>query len=406
MRVSEVDTMLYSQSYSIFPGAPIQFGPGVAKTFGGCIAAMGSCSALVVTERSLFEIGVTDGPLASLKAANIDFEIFSGTEPNAPIAVVQQIVSLLESGRFDTIIGIGGGSAMDLAKAGRLFASNPNALTTCNLAAHGSYIPKKSKLKLFTIPTLSGSGCEYMSGAVISNSETHEKVTLIAGDLEADMAFIDPELQLGIPASVTVPAAVDAMCHAFNKLCAPGCDFQYRHTMSLDAVKAIWNALPVIVSGKLNDLESRSALCYGGLMAGYINGGPSGNINHPIAHTIGHFFSDVPHGIACAWALPVTLRHLLPVSEPDTVSALAALTGITPSSDTLADDIAGAFAKWLKRVGVVAPANWNNSISLDDWLAIAPYVKADGTWGMNPRYQYPDDATIEQYLKEAYYDFD
>ncbi len=398
--------MLYSKSYCIMPATPIKFGVGISEKLGETAVGMGCKSALVITDKVILELGVIDKAVKSLEAAGVSYEIFPDAMPNTSVSIVRRVAELIGSGKYDLIIGAGGGSALDLAKAGRLFEAHPNAFTQCNLMAGGSFLPRTSRYKLIALPTLSGSGCEYMPGAVILNDETHEKVTLSAGDLAPDIAIIDPVLQLNVPASVTSASAVDSICHAFNKICAPGCEFQYRNVLSLDAVKAIWDKLPVIVHEKLDDIEARSAICYGAIMSGYIMGGPSGNFNHPVAHTISRFFEDVPHGIACAWALPITLRHILPECSEQAKLALVDICGVDRDSQTLVEDIVAAFIGWLKGVGIVPPSKWQSPISHEDWMSIVPYVKEDSVWGMNKLGNYPDDETLKEYLNEAYFDLD
>lgn len=398
--------MLYSKAYNIMPATPVQFGIGISDKLGAILAGMGCKNILLVTDNTILDLGVIDNALSSIREAGLSYTIYSDVAPNAPLSAVMGVVELLKSDAYDTILGAGGGSAMDVAKAGRLFESIPDAFTRCNLSAGGQYCFRQSKFRLVTLPTLSGSGCEYMVGAVITNDETHEKVTLAAGDLASDMAIIDPALQKNVPVSVTVASAVDAMCHAFNKICAPGCEFQYRNAMSMDAIKAIWNNLPVLVHDNSHDMEARSAICYGSIMSGYIGGGPNGNFNHPVAHTISRFFPSVPHGIACGWALPITLRHVLPDCSEWTRKELATLTGADENAEDLVNRITAEFIKWLKGVGFDSPSNWDDPISLEEWLNIAPYVKEDSTYGLNPFYAYPNDSEFSKYLYEAYYDFD
>lgn len=398
--------MLYSQAYNIFPATPIQFGVGISNNLGTIMAQMGCRKVLVVTDTSILSLGILDDALQSISNAGLDYSIFSDTAPNAPLSSVTHAVETLQSGGFDTLLGAGGGSAMDIAKAARLFEAIPDAFTRCNLSAGGEYCPRQSKYKLITLPTLSGSGCEYMAGAVITNESNHEKETLAAADLQSDMAIIDPLLQVNVPVSITVASAIDSMCHAFNKVCAPGCEFQYRNVMAIDAIKAAWTSLPVIVHRDMHDIEARSALCYSSIMSGYIGGGPSGNFNHPVAHTISRFFPSVPHGIACAWALPATIRHMLPKCSAWTRDALALLSGVQADSETVASEIALAFIEWLKGVGINPPSKWSEPIDYDAWMDMAPFVKEDGTWNLNPFYSYPSDGEMADILREIYLDFD
>lgn len=398
--------MLYSKAYNIMPSTPIQFAPGISDALGSILARMSCHRVFAVVDKTVLETGVIDNALNTLTAAGLTYELFTDVAPNAPVSTVNHAVDILKAGDFDTILGIGGGSAMDIAKAARLFEAIPDAFTKCDLSHKGQYFPRQSSYKLVTLPTLSGSGCEYMGGAVITNDKTHVKVTLAAGDLAADMAIIDPLLQKNVPTFTAAASAIDALCHAFNKICAPGCEYQYRDVLSIDAIKAIWNALPILVHENTGDIEARSAICYGAIMSGYISGGPNGNFNHPVAHTISHFFPSVPHGIACAWALPITIRHILPACSEFAKKELAGIVGVDPNEDKLVEKITDSFITWLKSVGISSPANWVEPIKESDWVSIAPYVKEDGTWGLNPHYDYPDDATLETYLLEAYHDFD
>jgi len=294
-----------------FP-VPIAYGPGRLAEIGQKCLALGVRNPLIVTDRGSRELLFISRLVDQLSEAGLTSAVFSGISPNPIDTEISFGRAAFLAGNHDAIIAIGGGSAMDGAKAICLTANNDIDLwdfefeQASPLISHENCFPT-----LITIPTTAGTGAETESTAMVTHTEKAMKFCVWHSDLKPSLALLDPELTIGLPANLTAWTGADAMVHAIEAFLVPGfhplCD-----AMALEALSLIARWLPVAVAEPTN-ITARGGMHVGSCLAGisFLKGL---GLVHAISHMVGAEF-NTHHGNTNAILLPVVLRFNLPGLE-------------------------------------------------------------------------------------------
>ena len=238
-------------------------------------------------------------------------EVFSDVEPNPSTNTVYKGLERFVDFQPDVIIALGGGSAMDAAKAMWMFFEHPDVSffgakqKFLDIRKRTYKIPYAEKTTFICIPTTSGTGSEVTSFAVITDSETHIKYPLADYALTPDIAIIDPALVMSVPASVTADTGMDVLTHAFESYVSVMAS-DYTRGLSLQAIKLVFENLEH--SYRFGDEESREKMHNASTMAGMAFANAFLGINHSLAHKIGPMF-DIPHGRTNAILMPHVIRY-------------------------------------------------------------------------------------------------
>ncbi len=278
------------------------------------ILRTGARKILVVTDKPLRQLGVVDKAIAPLLGSNIDITYFDGVLPDPTYDQVAAGVAVAKSSRCDVILAIGGGSAIDAAKI--IAASATSDESPRDWVGFGKV--KHEVLKLYTIPTTSGTGSEATMGAVISDAETHLKGVISGASLLPLSIALDPDLIAGLPPHITAATGMDALTHGIEAYIG----VWERGSRLEDArigVKLVFEHLAAAFHDGSN-LEARAGMSMGAYYAGLaINQVNVGNV-HAIAHQLGGKYG-IPHGLANALVLP----HVLEFCHAEAASRLAEL---------------------------------------------------------------------------------
>ena len=270
----------------------------------------------IVTDRSMVDLGyvnrVTDQ--LNLRRNPVQIQLFCDVEPDPDIETVKRGVNLMEAFCPDTIIALGGGSAMDAAKGMWLFYEHPE-VDFNDLKQKFMDIRKRAfkypelgrKSKLICIPTTSGTGSEVTPFAVISNKAENKKYPLADYSLTPTIAIIDAEFTTSLPASVTADTGMDVLTHAIEAYVSVLAN-DYTDGLALQAIKLVFEYLPRAVKNGKNDLEAREKMHNASTIAGMAFANAFLGMNHSLAHKIGGVF-HVPHGKANAILLPHVIRY-------------------------------------------------------------------------------------------------
>ena len=270
----------------------------------------------IVTDRSMVDLGyvnrVTDQ--LNLRRNPVQIQLFCDVEPDPDIETVKRGVELMEAFRPDTIIALGGGSAMDAAKGMWLFYEHPE-VDFNDLKQKFMDIRKRAfkypelgrKSKLICIPTTSGTGSEVTPFAVISHKAENKKYPLADYSLTPTIAIIDAEFTTSLPASVTADTGMDVLTHAIEAYVSVLAN-DYTDGLALQAIKLVFEYLPRAVKNGKNDLEAREKMHNASTIAGMAFANAFLGMNHSLAHKIGGVF-HVPHGKANAILLPHVIRY-------------------------------------------------------------------------------------------------
>ena len=275
-------------------GGPI-LGAGSGSSCQLCdhIIHTGVKKVLVVTDKPLRELGVVDKAIAALLAADVDVAYYDGVLPDPTFDQVAAGAAIAKAQGSEVVLAIGGGSSMDAAKI--IAAAATSDASPADWVGIGKI--KHTVLKLYAIPTTSGTGSEATMGAVISDSVTHEK-SIIMGDVLLPTAVaLDAELIVGLPPHITAATGMDALTHGIEAYIGVW-DRGTRLEDARLAIKLIFEHLPTACSDGKN-IESRSAMTMAAYYAGLaINQVNVGNV-HAIAHQLGGKYG-IPHGLANA----------------------------------------------------------------------------------------------------------
>ena len=280
---------------------------------------------MIIADPGMVKYGYVDRVIYQLnKNSNKPvIELFSEVEPDPDILTVRRGTEIMDSFAPDVIIALGGGSAMDAAKAMWLFYENPDA-DFVGMAQKFMDIRKRvykfpkmgKKAKMVSIPTTSGTGSEVTSFAVISDRSKNMKYPLADYELTPDVAIIDPEFVYTVPKASTAFTGLDVLTHAIEAYVSVLAN-DYTDALALQAIKLVFRYLPQ--SYETADKEAREKMHNASCIAGMAFTNAFLGVNHSLAHKLGGEF-HIPHGLANAYLLP----HVIEYNGQHTPTKLAA----------------------------------------------------------------------------------
>ncbi|WP_329115018.1 bifunctional acetaldehyde-CoA/alcohol dehydrogenase [Streptomyces sp. NBC_01465] len=270
----------------------------------------------VVTDKTMGKLGfvqkVTD--ILGGRESKVVLQVIDNVEPNPELATVQAGAAMMRDFEPDTIIALGGGSAMDAAKIMWLMYEHPE-IEFADTKEKFFDIRKRAytfpslgeKAQLVAIPTTSGTGSEVTPFAVISDPAAAQKYPLADYALTPNVAIVDPVLPMGLPATVTADSGFDALTHATEAYVSVYAN-DYTDGLCLQAIKLIFENLERCVVDGANDPEAREKMHNASTVAGMAFANAFLGLVHAMAHTLGNTF-HVAHGRTNALLLPHVVRH-------------------------------------------------------------------------------------------------
>lgn len=265
---------------------------------------------MIFADPVVVDVGLTKKIEAILEEAGIEYALYTDIQPEPPLDTGDRAVQVLKKFRADLVVGIGGGSCLDIAKAASVLAEHEGSI--------GDYLNLTGTKKLqhpglpkVLIPTTSGTGAEVTDIAVFSLEETKDVIT--HPYLLADVAIMDPELTYTLPSRITAASGVDALTHAVEAFTSVHAS-TLTDTLALEAVRKIHGNLRTAVWYG-SDKGARKEMAWGSLIAGmsFYNAGVAGV--HALAYPLGGLFK-VPHGEANAVLLPYVFDYIWPACLP------------------------------------------------------------------------------------------
>ena len=377
-----------------FP-VPIFYGPGRISDIGSICKNLEIRNPLIVTDRGSSKLSFIQELRSLLSKNGISSEVFFEISPNPIGDEIGAGCNAYRDGKHDSIIGIGGGSGMDGAKAICLTVNNDIDLWAFD---YNKPVPQVAGTnpfpKLITIPTTAGTGAETESTAMVTHSEKGMKFCLDHPRLKISAAVLDPVLTVGLPANLTAWTGVDALTHAIEAYIVP--DF---HPLcdgaAIEALKLINKYLVTSVEEPEN-LEARGGMLVGSCLAGisFLKG--LGFV-HAISHMVGAEF-DTQHGLTNAIVLPVVLRYNLPSLDEKRRQMADALS----INDKTTDGFVGEIEATLTRLDI--PKSLSSiGVPLDCASRVAEKAMFDSAASTNPVKGNSSDikALIERSILEA-----
>jgi alcohol dehydrogenase class IV len=288
----------------------IRFGAGAVKELPDHLLSVGLSRPLIVTDPLVAGLGFFREITASLAARSISFEVFSDIHKNPVKSDVIRGGDAFAQADRDCIIGIGGGAAMDVARAIALRVHHHRDLFDYDDLIGGDQYVTGEVPYFITIPTTSGTGSEVGRSAIISEDDTHRKRILFSPKLLAKIVFADPLLTMELPAFVTAATGMDALTHNLEAFLAKGfhpmCD-----GIALEGIALINSSIATAVLSP--DLASRSKMMIASLM-GAVAFQKGLGVVHSLAHPLSSLL-DTHHGLANAVNLPYGMRYNISGSE-------------------------------------------------------------------------------------------
>ena len=334
---------------------PVLFGEGAIGKLGEKVKELGCKKVMCVYGSSVKKSGIADKAKASLAAAGIDFAVYEGIQADPTDAMVNECGSLGVQEKVDGYIGIGGGSAMDCAKAAALLLDHEGPIQKYFTAPPSFMV---SSVPVILIPTTAGSGSECSQVSVITRTEDHTKPSIF---MRSTLAIVDPELTLSVPAGVTANSGMDAFSHAVEAITAKGRNPRSELLASACLEKIRENLPKAIENG--NDLAARTELCLAANWAGIAFTDTDLHLGHNLADGLSATF-HTPHGYNCILVEPELMKLCASVI-PDKVAVVgkgagAAFDG-TETSAGIGEKTAAAIRSLMKTCGIPTP----ESLGLD-----------------------------------------
>jgi alcohol dehydrogenase len=304
----------------------IVFGPGSLASAGKEAALLAHKRVLLITDAGLVAAGLADAVVEIVKGCGLDCPVFSGISSNPRDRECQEAADAARETGAEAVIGLGGGSSIDVAKAAATLATNGGRVKDWEDPAR----PEKDPLAVLAVPTTAGTGSEVSWVAVITDEEQHYKMTLLDTRIAPRVAVLDPELTVSLPPRLTASTGMDALVHAIEAYTCKAAN-PISDALALRAVEVVAGALRRAVAD-CADRQARSDMLLGSLLAGMAFGNADVGAVHCLGESLGGVF-DTPHGLACAVFLPAVLEFNA-VADPSKHARVAAALGVDTSHMT------------------------------------------------------------------------
>lgn len=361
-------------------------GAGRVADVGALLEELGSPKTLVVTDRGLIDAGVATRVTDSLDAAGIAWALFDRVQADPPAHIIEEGYAFYCANQCGAVVAVGGGSAIDTAKGINVLAYNEGPI----LAYRDFDRPMARTRNLIVVPTTSGTGSEMSDGLVVTAPDG-SKTPILAVNGMANYAVLDPELTLALPAGLTAATGMDAFAHVAeaytSKAAAPLTD-----VVCLGAMETVHAWLPKAVANG-SSMEARAMMQSVSTIGGWMLRYGHTHAGHSMAHVLGARL-HLPHGLACALALPYVLEYNAP-ALPQKTRVIGRLLGADIAEDAAPEvigqktrDALMAFVHdtlGLPRAKEFAPAK-------ADYAGLAKEIAAEMFQVFNPRTMTAADA--------------
>jgi alcohol dehydrogenase class IV len=338
------------KAFNYYQPTEIRFGNGRLSEVGRAVSQWGKRCLLVTVpefpEFSRLYVRVKN----LLWEAGLDVAHFDGVIPNPTTEVITAGARLAREHGADVVLGLGGGSSMDSAKAIAVEATHPG--TAWDYLFFREKQPTEKTLPVVTVTTTSGTGSQVTQVAVVTNLAQKNKSALYNSILYPKTSIVDPELVKTTPPSVTASTGFDVFAHAFESYINPG-GSPYTALMAREAIRLVVGYLPKAVADG-NDLDARSRMAWADTLAGLCIANSGVTLPHGIGMAMSGLYPHVAHGRALATVYPAMMRFSWQAAEPEFAAVARILEpSLRPLSDGEAARLSGeAVDRFLKRINL------------------------------------------------------
>ena len=290
--------------FNYYQPTEIRFGPGRLNEVGEAVAGCGK-NCLLVTGSNIPSLEpMFTQLLSSLREADVTVVHFDGVIPNPTTNTIKDGAMMAKTNNVDVVLGVGGGSSMDSAKAIAVEASHDGS--AWDYLFYKNTQPTEKTLPIITVSTTSGTGSQVTQVAVITNSKKRDKSAIYHPNVYPRISIVDPELMISVPPKITAATGFDVFCHAFESMLHPAASL-YTDLMAKEAITLVFCHLKVAME-KPTDIVSRSALAWADTLAGLCIANAGVTLPHGIGMAIGGMYPHVMHGETLALNYPAFTR--------------------------------------------------------------------------------------------------
>lgn len=280
----------------------IQFGPGLVAKIGDLAAAHIGRRIMLVTDPGMIATGIVEKAVESLTAAGATVVLFKDVAADPPEAVILAAAGQAKSAEVEGVIGLGGGSSLDVAKLVALLALGKEELKD----VYGVGNVRGARLPLMLVPTTAGTGSEVTPISIVTTG-TNEKMGVVSPVILPDIALLDPELTLGLPPHITAATGIDAMVHAIEAYASASANNNPISRMLATQALTLMGRSVLTAVHEGSNMEARSDMLLGSMLAGQAFANSPVAAVHALAYPLGGHF-HIPHGLSNALVLPHVLR--------------------------------------------------------------------------------------------------
>ena len=350
--------------------------------------------ALVVTDEGLKKIGTLKKVTDVLERQGKSYAVYTGVKPNPTVSIVNEAKAVYDRENCDYLIGIGGGSPLDVAKAVSILAGNGGNIEDYN----GLDKSKRTGAPIIAINTTAGTGSEVTRAYVVTDEVKKSKMLMVDANCLAYLAINDSELMIDMPPALTASTGMDALTHAIEAYVAKS-HFPFTDGIALEAIALIGKSLEKAYRDG-HDIEARTDMCWAEYMGGLAFSNAGLGMVHAMAHQLGGFY-NTPHGVANAILLTHVMRYNTP-SCKERYADVAKALGINISGMT-ADQAANAAIEYIEGMArrMKIPKLSETAFRPGDVITLALHALDDTGMPENPR-----EATlvdVQKVFMDAYY---
>ncbi len=321
---------------SYFLSPKVLFGKDMLRRLSAELEGKGD-KAMLITDKIMAKF--SDKLVETVRNAGYEVRVWDGAEPEPSIEVARAGSEVLLDFKPQLVIGFGGGSAIDTAKASWMLYERPDLIST---ELDKSVVPKtklnlRKKARFISVPTTSGTGSDVTWAIVLTDTAKHRKIAFANNEIVPDISVLVPEFTVSMPSGVTASTGMDVLAHALDGYTSRQ-QTDFSDGLCLQAMKLAFEWLPKAYRDG-NDLTAREKMQNAATIAGLGFGNSNTSLSHALAHSVGATFS-MPHGRAVGIALPYSLEHISsnpPIpNAPDPIERLstaARFVGIDAKSD-------------------------------------------------------------------------
>lgn len=381
-------------TFRISAKSEVLFGQKTSHQIGKRLAGFGCKRIICIYDKGVKNAGLVDPIVEEISKKDIAVVHFDGVLADPPDTMINECGDRARREKVDGVLGIGGGSSLDTAKAVNVLLANPGTIDLY----YGLGAKQKPSRPLVLVPTTAGTGSEITSMSMVTDTKNVCKMGVGGAATVASLAVVDPLLTCGLPPNITASTGMDAFSHALEAYTSKKNNLM-SDMLAEKALPLIIEYLPKAVENG-TDMQARTQMSFACLIAGMAFNDAIVHLGHAFGHTLGALF-HIPHGIGCAIAQAAVVNLVADIM-PEKVRRIGEFFGLKPASDmspaATGEAVGRAINEFLRKIGI--PSLKELDIRKSDLDKLAQGTVADGCFYFLPTPMEYDD--VLQALKRTY----